>query len=272
MRVRDILRNTNYNYSITVIDALKQHWKDYNSFSCIGKPKATNLFLYIDGFRAEYETKDGRKFSAGDGDVVYTPIGSEYKVKFINTKSGAYTIGVNFMLHEHDGKDFILNHGISVYSDLGSGFEFLFSKINDSGMQTLPNQNRMKAAFYDILADLGDHYRGRAFGKYNIIADGIIYLQNTGSARQKSIAEIARMCNVSESYFRRLFKEYAGTSPNKYLLESRIKKAKSYLRYDDISIADIAELLGFSDSAYFIKRFHEATGMTPHQYKQSRLR
>ena len=87
-------------------------------------------------------------------------------------------------------------------------------------------------------------------------------------SQECSIGQIARMCNVSEIYFRRLFKEYSGLSPMEYRLKRRIERAKNYLAYEDMSVAEIAELLGFVDTAYFCKQFKAYTGVTPLGFKR----
>lgn len=257
-----------YDFSLTIINVLKQNWQDNWFYSCIGNQKRTNLFLYFCNLGAEYETKSGRKISVSNKDIVYNPIGSEYKVTFQNPNNLGYALAVKFLLHDKNGNAIILNDEMSAFTSLGSGFEFLFSEMIEIGMQIQPDIIRMKAIFHNILADLIKHIQDDSFGKYDIISNGITYLQ-TCCSEHMSMSEIAEMCNVSESYFRKLFKEYSGMTPNKYLLKHKIKKAKSYLAYDNMSISSIADLLGFSDSAYFIKRFREETGMTPYEYRKN---
>ena len=84
-----------------------------------------------------------------------------------------------------------------------------------------------------------------------------------------SIGEVAKMCNVSEIYFRKLFREYSGLSPIEYRIARKIRKAQSLLEFDDLNTTETAQLLGFSDCAYFCKQFKAVTGMTPLQYKES---
>lgn len=268
MKIINVSEISKYDFSLTLINVLKQPWQSGCFYSCFKQPKQSNLFLYFHNLNAEYESTSGKKFSAKNNDVIYTPLNSEYKVTFSNPTTQGYTLGIKFLIYDQNGEAVILDDDISAFTALGSGFEFLFSELHNIGMQNQPDSIRMKAIFHNILADLIQNIRGGSFGKYNIIANGIIYLQ-TSCNEQMSMKEIAKMCNVSESYFRKLFKEYSGMTPNAYLLKSKIKKAKSYLRYDNLSIADIANLLGFSDSAYFIKRFREETGITPDKYRKS---
>ena len=48
------------NYHISVVNSLRQYWRTNKRFSCIGKPKAVNLFLYLDGCDADYIDKNGK--------------------------------------------------------------------------------------------------------------------------------------------------------------------------------------------------------------------
>ena len=258
----------NYNYAAVVLDALQQYWCESDSFSCIGRPKETNLFLYLDGCEAVYQSKTGKEVYAKSGNIVYTPMNSEYTVRFCNFQSEqSSTIGVNFLLFDEKNLPFILSNDLCAYQANDNRYKFLFDKLKDNDRIIMPNKSRMKAAFYDIIANLGEYYQGKFWGKYSIIADGILYLQNC-TAREVSIREVAAMCNVSECYFRRLFKEFSGMTPVEYLTQNKIQKAKTYLRYDHISIGEIAKLLGFVDAAYFTKKFRECTGQTPSAYRK----
>lgn len=267
MNAIEIYNLISYNYTVKVLNALRQQWQG-RSFSCIGKPKEKNIFLYLDGCDAEYTTKNGDIIFAASDSIVYAPINCEYSVRFMNFKSDAScTVGVNFFLFDESNEPFILNNDICVFPAADKSYQFLFDKICESSRCARPDKNRMKAAFYDIMANLCDQTRSSGFGKYNVIANGIQYLQNCVS-NERSVKEIADMCNVSECYFRRLFREYSGMSPVEYLTKNKIQKAKTYLRYDHISVSEIARLLGFVDCAYFTKKFREYTGKTPGEYRK----
>ena len=55
-------------------------------------------------------------------------------------------------------------------------------------------------------------------------------------------------------------------SPQKYLTNVRIKKAKTLLRSDN-KISIISEAVGYPDQLYFSRVFHKATGMSPTEYR-----
>lgn len=82
--------------------------------------------------------------------------------------------------------------------------------------------------------------------------------------------EVAEQVWLSPSYFSRLFKQVIGVGYNEYLTELRIKKAKQLL-LQNVSVADIARIVGFSDARYFGIIFHKKTGYTPSEYRRALL-
>jgi len=82
--------------------------------------------------------------------------------------------------------------------------------------------------------------------------------------------EVAEQVWLSPSYFSRLFKQVVGVGYNEYLTELRIKKAKQLL-LQNVSVADIARIVGFSDARYFGIIFHKKTGYTPSEYRRALL-
>lgn len=81
-------------------------------------------------------------------------------------------------------------------------------------------------------------------------------------------ADLARVANISEVYFRRLFTKRHGVSPHRYLLMTRIEDAKRRLAGTSDSVGDIALACGFSDIFHFCRSFHTEVGCTPRQYRE----
>lgn len=83
-----------------------------------------------------------------------------------------------------------------------------------------------------------------------------------------SIDNLAKRAYMSKSGFFRSFKREFGISPNHFILQERIEKAKSLLQRFT-SIAETAYQTGFSDANYFIKAFKEIEGITPKHFQKS---
>ncbi len=256
-------------FFVTVDKAAKGYWRTQTGFSCIGVPKDRNMLLYLDGCCAEYTLKNGDKLFAESGDIVYCPIGCEYALRFSNFASkNSHTIGINFYLYDRENQPFILANQVTIFQTDDTIYKSLFTKVDNYSEAAVPCPAKMKAAMYDILGNLSAHYRNKDISenKYNIIAKGITHLESD-ITQDLDISEIAKMCNVSEVYFRKLFKQYAGVSPMEYKMDMKIARAKHYLQFEDLNIKEVADLLSFTDPTYFAKQFKKRCGMTPLQYR-----
>ena len=69
------------------------------------------------------------------------------------------------------------------------------------------------------------------------------------------------------NYLSNLFSEVQGTTIEKYFITQRIEKVKELLVYDQLSLSQIANQLGYSSVAYLSNQFKKVTGLTPSYYK-----
>jgi AraC family transcriptional regulator len=83
-----------------------------------------------------------------------------------------------------------------------------------------------------------------------------------------SIAAIADALEMSQYYFARLFKQSLGSSPYQYVMQQRIQRAESLLKTTPLSIAAIAQRVGFSNQGQFTIQFRKFTGTTPSRYRR----
>lgn len=87
-----------------------------------------------------------------------------------------------------------------------------------------------------------------------------------------NIIEIATILSVSRTTLFYAFRNELGISPMDYLNQKRIDKAKTILlNHQDYRIADVARACGFTHEKYFMRRFKEATGQTPSNWKNRAL-
>ena len=78
------------------------------------------------------------------------------------------------------------------------------------------------------------------------------------------------MCNISEVYFRRIFKKEFGISPQKYIVSLRIQNAKALIDAGYFSLQEVAYLSGYSDYKYFSVEFKRVMGASPSEYNDSK--
>ena len=79
---------------------------------------------------------------------------------------------------------------------------------------------------------------------------------------------LAEMAHLNKYYFAHAFTESYGLSPINYLSEKRIQASKELLTATDHSIAEIAQLSGFSSQSYFAQSFRKACGMSAGDYRK----
>ena len=85
--------------------------------------------------------------------------------------------------------------------------------------------------------------------------------------RQPGLDEIAREVALSTAHFQRMFTEWAGVSPKKFLQYTSIEYAKKILDETHASLFDTAQETGLSGTGRLYDLFVNIEGMTPGEYK-----
>lgn len=86
--------------------------------------------------------------------------------------------------------------------------------------------------------------------------------------RKVDIREEAKKYNMSYEKLRKLFKQRIGVSPHKYLMTKRINEAQSMLHDPNLTISEIADMLGFYDSYAFSNQFKKIVGVSPKNFRE----
>lgn len=81
------------------------------------------------------------------------------------------------------------------------------------------------------------------------------------------IAELAAMEHLSVSRYRTVFLERTGLSPQAFLIALRLQRACELMLGTDLSLKQIAQMAGYSDSLYFSRIFKERFGISPNRYR-----
>jgi AraC-like DNA-binding protein len=99
------------------------------------------------------------------------------------------------------------------------------------------------------------------------ILDAISYIQ-VNLNKHITVAHLAERANQNIDYFSRVFHQYTGERPIKYINDKRIERAQYLITTTNKSYLDIAEETGFENLPYFSRIFKKVTGMTPGIYKK----
>lgn len=80
--------------------------------------------------------------------------------------------------------------------------------------------------------------------------------------------KIAEQCGLSVRTLSRRFVHQLGETPHQYLINIRLQQAKLLFRDINLSISEIAEIVGYKDAHYFSTLFKRQFDISPKQYRQ----
>ena len=101
---------------------------------------------------------------------------------------------------------------------------------------------------------------------YYRVAKAIAYLQDN-FMHQPNLEDIAQEVGMSKAHFQKLFSEWAGTSPKKFLQFLTLKHAKKILKQKNYTLVDATIETGLSSTSRLHDLFVSIEGMSPAEYK-----
>ncbi len=257
-------------YNLRSLFAMRQYWKENSCFKMVN-PRKTSCLLWLCGCAAKYCFYNNELY-APRGSVVYIPEGAIYETMFLDCdKRMPSTILVEFGMYLPNGEHICTAEAPCVIKqDNSVVVDELFNEAADAYSIAVTATSKIKSIIYSLLSTLSYSERQESIYSrgFNTIAKGIDFLESDFKS-ETSIKSIAELCHVSESTFRRLFKEYTGKSPLEYRIERRISYAKKLLKTGSMSIIEVALETGFDDPAYFCRVFKKHTGVTAGEYLRS---
>ncbi|MTI30622.1 helix-turn-helix domain-containing protein [Xanthovirga aplysinae] len=84
-----------------------------------------------------------------------------------------------------------------------------------------------------------------------------------------TLEELAHLCNMSLSTFKRKFKNVFNDSPKKYIVTKKLEKAATMLKSEGLRVSDVAYKVGFDSISTFNRNFVLKYGKTPSEYRLS---
>lgn len=90
--------------------------------------------------------------------------------------------------------------------------------------------------------------------------------------KEITVRELADLEHLSPSRFTAVFRECMGIPPLSYVIRHRIKNACDLMLSTDLSIREIAQMVGYPDQHYFSRLFKASKGMTPEEYRYDKVK
>lgn len=103
------------------------------------------------------------------------------------------------------------------------------------------------------------------------LQSAVNYIHANYRTQNISIASLAKACAVSQTYFRKTFKEIYKATPLEFINNLKLEYASQLLQSKLYTISEASEKSGFNDSKYFSRLFKKRYGISPAKYKNTDL-
>ncbi len=85
------------------------------------------------------------------------------------------------------------------------------------------------------------------------------------------ITDLARQVGYSADHFSRVFRQVLGQSPQAYIVEQRVGRARQLLTESSLTVTQIADALGYESVYFFSRQFKAKSGISPSQYRRRNI-
>ena len=238
------------------------------------------------------QTIEGREVRAGQGDVCIFDTRAVHSIR----AAGENDILVNILMR----KEFFDAAFLSRLTGRGIVSSFLVDAVTESRKKErylyFPSHGNPRVA--QVMTAIISEYFTRDIGMEEVLESYIVILltellrtlrdssRETADAQEVQILELldyiekhyetctlggmAEHFGMNGNYLTTLLKEKTGRSFVEHVQEQRLNKAKALLENSDISVADLIPLCGYNNLNFFYKKFREAEGCTPAQYRKNK--
>lgn len=141
--------------------------------------------------------------------------------------------------------------------------------VEEYGADLPGKKTRLMSLFMQIVVMLSRLYDAPAkLREIGGMAEAAAFMENH-YMEDITIEQVLEISHYSQRHFIRLFSAAYNTTPQKYLMNIRIRRACVLLRETALPITEVALRCGFSDSNYFSRAFRKVNGITPSQYRNT---
>lgn len=208
---------------------------------------------------------------APEGRMIYLPADVEYTAYWEQPDIASY-IAFNYSLYNISGTPLHLSDQITVVANDKNGDIYKLLKecintyIQNEKYAALSLQSHFLKLIYTIIK--GQNRTAIKKDKNSSeIYKAIIYLEDNYMF-EITTEQLAEMCNVSVTTFRRMFKKYKQISPMKYKQKLRMTHAKNMLESGVYNVSEVAEIMGCTDLSHFNRQYSAEFGFNPSESKK----
>ena len=131
--------------------------------------------------------------------------------------------------------------------------------------------NEQEDMLFSLYEEITEHLKKMSSPHTNTVVECVCQIIAKRYMEQLSVTSLAEMVNLTPAYLCVLFKQAMGKTINEYLTQERMKQAKELLANSNIHLYDVCYKVGYFSPSYFSRIFKKYVGMTPREYRESRM-
>ncbi|MBP3605138.1 MAG: helix-turn-helix domain-containing protein [Clostridia bacterium] len=239
------------------------------SFDFLKAPRPCYFLAAMLEGEAVFESDRGEKHRIKKGDLLFIPQGAKYRSFWGETRENVY-ISVHFDFEPMAGfcdpetlplQKVSIENAQDLAEDLLCAYR-LFEKSTEDRLMAL-------SIFYAALSSILPHLKRAPLPANDRRLSPATDHIRTHLDEDTPAATLASLCHMSEPNLYLLFRRQLGETPVEYKNRLRIERAQQLLlAYPDMPIEQVADATGFESAAYFRRRFKEALGKSPREYRK----
>ncbi len=105
----------------------------------------------------------------------------------------------------------------------------------------------------------------KKYGLSKIALKQILEYINAHLEQQLGLTELAAIAKISPHYFCKCFKQSTGFTPHQYVIRRRVERAQQLLENREMSISQVAQVVGFANQSHLNRHCKNLLGVTPKQ-------
>jgi len=170
---------------------------------------------------------------------------------------------------QHKAYDILqLDNGIYSLANIEPFTNVLSLMLKDAG--TVHFSRNASVLLYSLLLELKECLKNVNYFEHRSKLQMAVDFIEKNYSEQLSVSYLADLSNMSQDHFCRLFKQRYHMRPLEYIKKLRMQDAKNKLLSNpDMSVAQIADSVGYNSPSHFIKSFREIEGATPLEFRNS---
>lgn len=254
----------------------------------------THVFFYIKSGKGKVKI-DGKIYSAQSGDMFYIEPGVEhtfyaYDIDLMVTVSLYVDFQPSMQIYYERGNNKLVNYDFKTFDSTrcvslvhfldgielppkmnlpshSSWMNNVYNIVDRIGSEEFGIENELRAAFEGFFISYIRYFKN----PHNIDDPRVQkvkqWMENDLST-PISIMDWAERLSISSSYLYELFRKATGCSPQHFWMQLKMDRAKKYLRETNMTITEIATILGFSSIHYFARQFKKLCEETCSDYRK----